>query len=225
MILILIGEGISMKYIEKEIIILFLLLIICMVSDNCLGNEEDELKQIAYNALKEKYTWTRDYTLAATKDRVSFFNSIHIYKIFVTNGPEPAPIFIAAIDEKKETYIFSRSIDIDEFNRLIRNNKKQINNDNIIEFINCFLFIVDYKSSVISDIDDIEQPFATFVRKETTELAKAPRFEFKNDQTITEFYSWNKTYGFLRKWNIIYSYNGEVLQYKFQNIVSLPIRI
>lgn len=201
-----------------------IIFIFCMFSYQCLCYESNSMKNIAEKKLKEKISWIGNYRLITDMIDVQFFHTIFMYKIIVSDYSEPEPMYIVAIDVKKNAYIFTSDIDVEEFSRLMRNNKQRVDSKNILEFVNSFLLVVDYKSIVISDLDEIKY-LPPFVRedKKIINLIKPLKFEINNQEIITEFFSWNNK-GTLRKWNIKFSFSGEILQYHIDNVVQLSYR-
>lgn len=206
-----------MSYIKLVSIGIFISFIICIKSNNCQSNPKIELEDIAKNALIEKYDLPKNERFIINQKKVPFWNGINIFHFIILGDEEPSPEFIVVIDKKKEVHIFSEILTTKEFNRLVKENKINIDENNLKHFINIFLYLVDNYSRVISGYDDFGYFQNIITEKEKNKIGplRPIKYKIRENEITAEFFSWAASSN-LKKWNITFSHSGKIITYNFK---------
>lgn len=194
--------------------ILFYLIII----NNAQGNPMTQLENLAKNALLEERNDLKNDNFKIRQIKVSYFNNINVFEIQAFGAEDPPPVFLIIIDCKKKIHIFEDSISIKSFNRFISENQITIDKNNLTDFIDIFLYLVDSASKIISSYDDFDYLSDVFIEEKGKIGPITPlKFEIgKNDITV-DFFSWAETSS-LKKWNITISLKGKILNSNFKEL-------
>lgn len=229
-----------------------LIFIIFIQSNNGSCREMNDLKRmekISIDAVNTAYGWTKKYSLIPKLIEQSYFSKTSLFQLHIADGPEPPPKFIVGLGEDRkhavvffpykdakryskllnnETLAFGWedfiSIDINKFSNIVVKESLELDRSNIRKYIDSFLYLTSIGSNLIDGIDDIEYlPYdiiASFDKYKS--VVKPLKYDFSEGKIRTEFCSWNHR-GFLLKWNLLLSQNGEVLSFKAEEIVSIVI--
>jgi hypothetical protein len=213
-----------MKTVKLVIICVLLEIFIFIKPNTCISNSNNELEDIAKNALLEKYSEYLNTELKIRIEKENFLtNELSIVNIVALLGEDNTPRFFVIIDKNRCTYLFSGSIEsnVDEFNRLVVNNKIQISEKNFNEFIKYFLIFVNDGSKIISSYNDFDsdKDFMIKYLKKKIGPITSPSFKNKKNEFISEFYSWDLHY--VTKWEISFSHEGKIITYKYKDLFTM----
>jgi hypothetical protein len=213
-----------MKIIKLAGIYVFLLLFISIKPNTCNSKVNTELENIAKKTLLEKYSNYKKAELITSVKKLFFLNNeISIVNIIAFGGEDHPPHFYIVIDKNKNIYIFSYAIDsnVAEFNKLVANTNSQINENNLQEFLNSFIYLINNNAKIISSYDDFE--YLKDIISKNYEKKVGPinplKFEMNKNEFIAEFFSWDLS--ILSKWKISFSHQGEILSFKYIDLFIL----
>ena len=214
-----------MKMAKYNFLYLFviILLIISLLNSGCgETNDLNAMEKKAIKAVHKAYSSTKEFQLVPHLENKPFFSKSLFFRVS-NYSVTPSIPYIVAIDKKTKKAGFvliphrrqSLEIHIDNFSKIIAKESLRIDQSNIEDYINSFLFLVSPASLVdnIEDIKYLSNSEVSDIKKEFPDIG-VPRYDYKDANISIEFYSYG-TFGFL-KWNLTISQNGEVISYKFK---------
>lgn len=190
------------------------------------------MDKMAIAALNEEKEWTVNRLIKVHSVPNAYFKKHKIFKIQVVDV-FPASTFYAAISEDKNKYLFlsyeyggtGKLGGVEKFSKLIKDENKEINRNNVKQYLKAFLFLVDKNSSLIERIEDIV--FASKREKRLLSMyrnsVKPVEYTVKSGEAEIVFYSWG--YGIIYRWKILIKQNGEILSSNRQELYAKSIRM
>ena len=116
--------------------------------------------------------------------------------------------------------------DIAKFSNIIFKESLIIKKTNIKDYIESFLYLVSFGSSLKESIDDIYLPevIKSKVKKYIPNVSPL-KYDLKRDTINIEFYSYNPSGFLLIKWSLLVSQNGEVISFNAEEFVIMDIAV
>ena len=244
-------KGQKMKIIKYFCLSLFLIILIVFsqLNSGLCGeiNDMRKMEKISLDAVNKAYGWTKKYSLISRLMNRNDFSKTLIIRVMVTDAIDPAPVFIVAIDKKNKSadvfFSYRDAIikyddeimdlsskeflerDIKKFSKIIGKESLIIKESNIKNYVDSFLFLVNGESSLIDSIDEIKylpDEMKSKLKKDAPNVSPL-KYNFKEDNISIVFYTYSYR-GYLMKWNLSVSRNGEVISFIAEEFKSINMR-